>query len=60
MVSVPPNTTATLYLPTKDPKSIKEGNFPIVQANGIKHLRDTKEFSILEIQPGHYNFEAAL
>jgi hypothetical protein len=44
----------------KDPKSIKEGNVPIAQANGIKHLRDTKEFSVLEIQPGHYNFEAAL
>jgi len=60
MVSVPPNTTATLYLPTKDPKSIKEGNVPIARANGIKHLRDTKELSILEIQPGHYSFEAAL
>lgn len=60
MVSVPPNTTATLYLPTKDPKSIKEGNVPIARANGIKHLRDIKELSILEIQPGHYNFEAAL
>ncbi|NIM97052.1 MAG: family 78 glycoside hydrolase catalytic domain [candidate division Zixibacteria bacterium] len=60
MVSVPLNTTATLYLPTKDPKSIKEGNVPIAQANGIKHLRDTTELSVLEIQPGHYNFEAAL
>jgi alpha-L-rhamnosidase len=60
MVSVPPNTTATIYLPTKNPKSIKEGNVPIAQANGIKHLRDTKELSVLEIQPGHYNFEVAL
>jgi len=60
MVSVPPNTTVTLYLPTKDPKSIKEGNVPIAQADSIKHLRDTKEFSVLEIKPGHYNFEAAL
>jgi len=44
----------------KDPKSIKEGNVPIAQANGIKHLRDTKGLSVLEIQPSHYNFEAAL
>ncbi|MGD2095733.1 MAG: family 78 glycoside hydrolase catalytic domain [Phycisphaerales bacterium] len=59
-VSVPPNTTATLYLPTKNPKSIKEGNTPLAEAYGIKHLRNTKEHSILEIQPGHYNFEVAL
>jgi alpha-L-rhamnosidase len=59
-VSVPPNTTATLYLPTKDPESIREGNNTITQANGIKHLRDTKEHCVLEIQPGGYNFEAAL
>jgi len=59
-VSVPPNTTATLYVPTNDPKSIREGNNPITGANGIKHLRDTKEYSVLEIQPGHYNLEAAL
>jgi len=58
-VSVPPNTTATLYLPTGDPDSIREGNKPIAEADGIKHLRDTEEHSILEIQPGHYSFEAA-
>ena len=59
-VSVPPNTTATLYLPTKDPKSIREGNNPIGDSDGIKRLRDTKEYCVLEIQPGRYNFEAAL
>jgi alpha-L-rhamnosidase len=57
-ISVPPNTTATLYLPTKNPESIREGNNPIDKVNGIKHLRNTKKYSILEIQPGNYNFEA--
>jgi alpha-L-rhamnosidase len=60
MVSIPPNTTATIYLPTANPKSIKEGNLPAARAEGIKHLRDTKEHSVLEVQPGRYNFEAAL
>jgi alpha-L-rhamnosidase len=59
-VSVPPNTIATLYLPTTDPKSVKEGNAPLPKARGVKHLRDEKGRSVLEIQPGHYSFEAAL
>jgi alpha-L-rhamnosidase len=57
-ISVPPNTTATLYLPTKDAKSIKEGKNSLSKINGVKYLRSTKKYSILEIQPGHYNFEA--
>ena len=59
-VSVPPNTTCTLYVPTQDPGSIKEGNMPLQKAPGVKHLRDEKGCSVLELQPGQYNFEAAL
>jgi alpha-L-rhamnosidase len=60
-VTVPPNTTGTLYLPTNNPKSIKEGNAPLQKAPGIKHLRnDEKGRFILELQPGRYNFETAL
>jgi alpha-L-rhamnosidase len=59
-VSVPPNTTATLYLPTADPKSVKEGNAPLPKVRGVKHLRDEEGRSVLEIQPGRYSFEAAL
>jgi alpha-L-rhamnosidase len=59
-VSVPPNTTATLYVPTENPESIKEGKRPLLDAPGIKHLRDEKERSVLELQPGQYNFESVL
>ncbi len=59
-VSVPPNTIATLYLPTKNPKSVKEGNASLTEVRGVKHLRDEKGHSVLEIQPGHYSFEAAI
>jgi alpha-L-rhamnosidase len=59
-VTVPPNTTGTLYIPTKDPGSIKEGNTPIQKTSGVKHLRDEKGCSVLELQPGQYNFETAL
>jgi alpha-L-rhamnosidase len=60
-VAVPPNTTATVYLPTSDPKSIKEGNVPLPEAQGVRLLReDEKGRAVLEVQPGQYTFEAKL
>ena len=59
-VAVPPNTTATVYLPTQNPQSAKEGNVPLAKAQGIKRLRDEKGRCVLEIQPGQYTFEANL
>ena len=35
-VTVPPNTTATLYLPTKDAKTAAEGGKPLSAAEGVK------------------------
>jgi len=58
-VSVPPNTTATLYLPTTDPKSVKEGGIPLGTARGVSRLRDNTSQSVLELQPGNYVFETA-
>jgi alpha-L-rhamnosidase len=60
-VAVPPNTTATVYVPTTDIQSIKEGNVPVSQARGVKRLReDEKGRAVLEVQPGQYRFEANL
>jgi len=59
-VSVPPNTTATVYLPTANPRSIKEGNTPLTQSDGVGHVRNQGGYSIIEIQPGHYSFETDL
>jgi alpha-L-rhamnosidase len=58
-VSVPPNSTATLYLPTSNPKSIREGNVSAAKVRGVKRLRDEEGRCVLEIQPGRYDFEAA-
>jgi hypothetical protein len=59
-VSVPPNTTGTLYVLTKNPDSIKEGGRPLLKTSGVRHLRDEKGRSVLEIQPGQYSFESML
>jgi len=57
-VSVPPNTTATCYLPTSHPASVKEANRPLKQVQGLKHLRNEKDRAIIELQPGDYHFTA--
>ena len=35
-VTVPPNTTATRYLPTADAKTVTEGDQPLSQAKGVR------------------------
>ena len=38
-VAVPPNTTATVYVPAKDAWAVTEGNQPAGQAVGVRFLR---------------------
>ena len=59
-VTVPPNTTATLYLPTADEKTVTESGAPLAEAQGLQpaglqtgHLR-------IELQPGAYTFRSTL
>ncbi|MDR2513228.1 MAG: glycoside hydrolase family 78 protein [Puniceicoccales bacterium] len=51
--TIPPNTTATVFIPTKDATSITEsGTKPI-------SLKPTKNGATIEIGSGHYTFKAA-
>ncbi len=59
-VTVPPNTTATLYLPTADEKAVTEGNQPLAQAKGIKSLTAQRGQLMLELQSGSYEFISSL
>jgi alpha-L-rhamnosidase len=57
-VIIPANTTATVYLPTIDMDSVKEGKSPIVEANGIKFLRQEANCVVYTITSGSYSFTA--
>lgn len=54
---VPPGATATVYLPTAKPESIKEGGKSASQAEGVKFLRVADGRAQFEIQSGQYRFE---
>jgi alpha-L-rhamnosidase len=57
-VTVPPNTTATVYVPAGDPNMVMEGAGPASKAVGVKFLRSEPGVSIYEIEAGSYTFKA--
>lgn len=54
--TVPVNTSATLYLPTKDPASVTESGKSIVGAKGIRFLEYKNGKALYELQSGNYVF----
>jgi alpha-L-rhamnosidase len=55
--TVPPNTTAILYLPLSAVNSIPyEGNVPADKAPGVKFVKKENGKAIYELESGNYNF----
>jgi hypothetical protein len=55
---VPPNTTATIDVPTSDDSSVMESGKPIEKSDGIKFLEFRKSSAVYEVGSGDYLFEA--
>lgn len=56
-ITVPPNTTATLYLEAKKAKKIKESGKPLKKAEGIEVLEEVMEGRVaLSLSSGQYEF----
>jgi alpha-L-rhamnosidase len=53
---VPPNTTATVYLPTKDAAKVSESGKPIAEAKGVKFLWAEGDTSAYQLMSGTYEF----
>lgn len=54
--SIPANTTATVYLPTRDVASIKESGKPVSTAEGVTFLRTESGEAVFTIESGSYEF----
>jgi alpha-L-rhamnosidase len=59
-VTVPPNTTATLYLPVAGAKTATEGGRPLAEVKGVKQGTARSGEAVLELQPGTYEFQSSL
>ena len=53
---IPANTTATVYLPTTNPKTVTEGGVRAAKAPGVKFLRVEKDRAIFAVASGSYDF----
>ena len=56
--TVPPNTVATLYLPTKDPNSVREGQTPANSSQGVKFQKYENGKAVYTLTSGAYTFTA--
>jgi alpha-L-rhamnosidase len=57
--TVPPNTRATLYLPTRAPKSVQEGERLASESATIKFKRYKNGTAVYELPSGTYRFRAS-
>lgn len=55
-VTVPPNSTATLWLPVPDGTAVLEGGKPLAQTAGVRFLRREANHTVLEAGSGRYRF----
>jgi alpha-L-rhamnosidase len=58
-VSVPPNCTATAYVPTADPDNVTESGKPTAVSPGVRFLRSEPGVAVYELASGTYNFASA-
>ena len=59
-VTVPANTTATLFLPTYDHESVKEGNNLVSESLGVRFIKHENDKAIYELQSGSFKFESKI
>ncbi len=59
-VTIPPNTTATVYIPAGDAKNITESGKPVTGVESISFLRTDNGCAVFTVGSGQYKFESKL
>ncbi len=59
-VTIPANTTATVYVPTEDASRIVEGSKPAAQAQGVRFVGTENGTAVFEVGGGTYQFISPL
>jgi alpha-L-rhamnosidase len=57
-VVIPPNTTATIYLPAQDPSAVTESGRPGAQAEGVRLLKRIPGCCVFLVESGDYRFSS--
>ena len=59
-ITIPANTSAEIYLPVSNQKSISESGKNIVEAEGVQFIRQDGNKLIYQIKSGNYAFQIKL
>lgn len=59
-ISVPPNTTATVFVPAKNGGTVTESGHPADQAKGVKFVRNEASSAVYEVESGNYSFATTM
>ena len=59
-ITIPANTSGTVYLLAKDVASIRVGQRALAKAEGVKFVRMQGDRAVLEVQSGKYNFSSEI
>jgi len=55
-VTIPVNTTASVFMPVNDPALVREGGRPAAQSAGVQYLRIQDGCAVFAIGSGTYRF----
>ena len=59
-VTIPTNTTATVYVPAQTVQSVTESGCPASKTQGVKYLRMESGHAVFAVESGKYAFAAVL
>lgn len=59
-ITIPPNTTATVFVPAKDADSVTESSKPASEVTGVKFLRMENNVAVYAVGSGIYQFQSSL
>jgi hypothetical protein len=58
-ITIPPNTTATVYVPSKS-GNVQESGKPIGRSPGVKFIQSTGSEAVYQVESGSYQFTSEL
>ncbi|HRR80384.1 MAG TPA: family 78 glycoside hydrolase catalytic domain [Planctomycetota bacterium] len=58
-VTIPPNSSATVVIPSRKPSGVTESGKPIARAEGVRLIRTERTCAIVEVASGRYRFAAS-
>ncbi|MEI7900759.1 MAG: family 78 glycoside hydrolase catalytic domain [bacterium] len=59
-LTIPANTTATVYVPARDAAAVKESGLPAEKAAGVTLLRSGTGAAVFRVTAGHYEFQSTV